>query len=204
MYKFIKRASDFIISAILIIIFLPVWTLIPLCILVTMKRPVLYKQKRIGLNNREFEIIKFRSMSKKSPAASTDAQRITKMGRILRITRIDELPQLYNIIIGDMSFIGPRPLLPEYLPFYTSDELRRHDVRPGLSGLSQISGSYQKWEEQFILDIQYVNSLSFINDLRIFAMTLRKVFKPSQKLITGNPGRERFDVYRMNQNKSTT
>lgn len=160
---------------------------------------VLFKQKRIGLNNKPFTIYKFRTMKEKDASNVLDFQRITSLGRILRVTRIDELPQLFNILNGDMSFIGPRPLIPEYLPFYTEDEIKRHDVRPGLSGLSQVSGSYPKWEDQFNNDILYVDNMSFLLDLRILFKTARKILLPSKKLITGKAGRLRFDLYRNNQ-----
>lgn len=128
-----------------------------------------------------------------------DNKRITCYGRLLRITRIDELPQLFNILKGDMSFIGPRPLLPDYLPFYTQKELRRHEVRPGLSGLSLLAGSYPTWEDQFALDVQYVDNLSFAMDIKLFYKTIIKVFNPSTKLLNCDSERERFDLYRSSQ-----
>lgn len=164
-----------------------------------MGRPVLFRQKRIGLHNTEFEIIKYRTMRIKLQDQATDSERITKLGRLLRVSRIDEFPQLFNILSGEMSFIGPRPLLPEYLPYYTKQELRRHEVRPGLSGLSQISGSYLIWEDQFKLDIDYIENLKAKTDLRILIKTVKKVLTPSKKLVTGNSERTRFDIHRMKQ-----
>lgn len=203
MYKQIKRLFDIFSSAVLIIVLLPVWIIIPFLIFSIMGLPIIFKQKRVGLNNRVFEINKFRSMKNKSNSDATDIKRITGFGRILRITRIDEFPQLFNIFLGEMSFIGPRPLLPEYLPCYTPEELRRHEVRPGLSGLSQVSGSYLIWEDQFMLDVQYVDNVSLKTDIKILMQTIFKVFKPSKKLISGNSGRERFDLYRMGRTEST-
>jgi len=188
-------------SAVLILLLSPVFLIAPLFILISMGAPVLFKQQRIGLNNQEFEIYKFRSMRNKSEKYSTDSQRITKFGRFLRISRVDEFPQLINILKGDMSFIGPRPLIPEYLPYYTADELSRHHVRPGLSGLSQVSASYPAWEEQFAYDVTYVNRLSLKMDISILFKTAAKIATPTKKLISGNAERMRFDLYRMEQKK---
>lgn len=139
-------------------------------------------------------------MRDKSEKYDVDYKRITPFGRMLRIARIDELPQLLNILKGDMSFIGPRPLLPEYLPYYAENELQRHNVRPGLSGLSQVSGSYPSWEEQFENDIYYVTHLSLKMDITVLIKTFKKVLFPTQKLISGKQGRVRFDVYRSSSN----
>lgn len=201
MYNKLKRGIDIVMSALLILVLSPVFLITPLFILLTMGAPVLFKQQRIGLGNREFEIYKFRTMHNRSEKHFTDSQRITKLGRILRITRVDEFPQLFNILKGHMSFIGPRPLLPDYLPHYTSVELRRHDVRPGLSGLSQVSGSYPAWEEQFAYDVTYVDQLSLKLDLTILFKTVAKIATPTRKLISGNAERMRFDKYRLEQKK---
>ena len=158
--------------------------------------PVLYTQKRVGLFNKEFSIFKFRSMLHKTEKNNSDFERITWFGRILRVTRVDEFPQLFNILLGDMSFVGPRPLLPDYLPYYTNVELYRHHVRPGLTGLSQVEGSYPSWEEQFKYDIYYVENISFKLDLIILLKTIKKVLSPTYKLISGKEYRQRFDIYR--------
>jgi len=204
MYKRLKRAIDILMSALFILVLSPVFLIIPLFILLTMGAPVLFKQQRIGLDNREFEIYKFRTMRSKSQKYSSDSQRITKFGRFLRISRIDEFPQLFNILKGEMSFIGPRPLLPDYLPHYTSVELRRHQVRPGLSGLSQVSGSYPAWEEQFSNDVAYVDQLSLKLDVIILFKTATKIATPTKKLISGNAERIRFDQYRLEQKKQNS
>jgi lipopolysaccharide/colanic/teichoic acid biosynthesis glycosyltransferase len=201
-YKKVKRIIDFFMSGLLIALLFPVFIFISIFILLFMGTPVFFRQKRIGCNNKEFEMLKFRTMHSVKSAILTDVERITKLGRLLRITRIDELPQLFNIFFGEMSFLGPRPLLPEYLPFYTEEELSRHKVRPGLSGLSQVLFSYPSWEEQFKYDIEYVKGLSLSLDIKIFLKTIKKVLTPSNKLITGVPERERFDVYRKNQSFS--
>lgn len=201
-YKKVKRIIDFFMSGLLIALLFPVFIFISIFILLFMGTPVFFRQKRIGCNNKEFEMLKFRTMHSVKSAILTDVERITKLGRLLRITRIDELPQLLNIFFGEMSFLGPRPLLPEYLPYYTEEELSRHKVRPGLSGLSQVLFSYPSWEEQFKYDIEYVKGLSLSLDIKIFLKTIKKVLTPSNKLITGVPERERFDVYRKNQSFS--
>jgi len=196
MYKIFKYFLDISFSSILIIILTPIFIITTILILLIMGKPVFYSQKRIGLKNKEFRIYKYRSMITRSSKQHSDASRITKLGKILRITRIDEIPQLYNILKCEMSFIGPRPLLPEYLPYYSRYELRRHEVRPGLSGLSQVSSSYPSWEQQFKYDILYVENYSFLMDLSIFLKTILKVLSPSKKLLTGEPGRPPLDIYR--------
>lgn len=196
MYVHFKRFLDVLLSSFLLIILFPLLVLVALLIRLSMGKPVFFKQIRIGKDNLPFSIIKFRTMAMKTVESNTDVLRITKLGRFLRVTRIDELPQLINICGGEMSFIGPRPLLPDYMPYYNHNELHRHDVRPGLSGLSQVSGSYMDWEEQFKLDVEYVDKLSLRLDMVIIGKTICKVLKPSKKLKTGNSGRQRFDHYR--------
>ena len=134
MHKWIKRISDILISFCLLLLLAPFFLIFSVAIIVVMGRPIFFKQERIGLNNNSFMIYKFRSMLHKSEKNRTDAQRINWFGKLLRQFRIDELPQLFNILAGEMSFIGPRPLLPEYLPYYNAFEIRRHEVKPGLSG----------------------------------------------------------------------
>jgi sugar transferase EpsL len=165
-----------------------------------MGNPVFFSQKRIGLMNKEFKIYKFRSMVERSESKQTDEQRIPPLGHLIRKLRIDELPQIWNILIGDMSFIGPRPLLIEYLPYYTDAELRRHEVRPGLSGLSQVSSlSNPIWEEQFKLDITYVENISFRMDILILLKTIKKIFSPAEMMTTRIGGRVNFVRYRTAQ-----
>jgi undecaprenyl phosphate N,N'-diacetylbacillosamine 1-phosphate transferase len=187
---------DILMSLLLILLIFPLLILVFLISLIFIGSPVFFIQERAGLNNKVFEIYKFRSMMHKSEKFLNDELRMIWYGRVLRALHIDEFPQLFNILRGDMSFIGPRPLLPEYLPYYTKRELRRHEVRPGLSGLSQVSGTYPPWEEQFEFDIQYVDNLTFKLDTLIFFKTILKVLSPSKKLLRGEVGRLRFDVYR--------
>lgn len=200
MYNYIKRLLDFIFALLLIILFLPFFIFIPMLIWITMGWPSMFTQKRIGLNNREFRIYKFRSMRHKSGKYNTDAQRITGFGRFLRVSRIDEFPQLFNILIGDMSFIGPRPLLPEYLPYYTKEEIRRHQIRPGLSGLSQVNNlANSNWDEQFKDDIKYVNKMSLKLDVWILIKTILRIIQPATMSNTSINPRPDFITYCKNK-----
>lgn len=162
----------------------------------------MFTQERLGLNNKSFNIYKYRTMIESNGLNLADYQRITLLGRILRVLRLDEIPQIYNILRGDMSFIGPRPLLKEYLKYFTTKELRRHEVRPGLSGLSQVKSSYPSWEQQFEYDIQYVDNMSFRLDVIIFFMTFKKIIRPTKKLISGHAGRPRLDYSRLNAERN--
>jgi lipopolysaccharide/colanic/teichoic acid biosynthesis glycosyltransferase len=191
---------DFIVAFFLIVLFFPLFILVSLCIYLAMGLPILYKQERVGARNKTFVIYKFRSMLNKSEKFQTEEERIQWFGKILRQFRIDELPQLFNILLGHMSFIGPRPLLTEYLPYYNEFEIRRHEVRPGLSGYSQVRNlNNMDWEEQFRLDIYYVNNLSFKLDSIILVKTILKVLRASKMIKTGYKGRIRFDTYRKQQ-----
>ena len=199
-YKWIKQILDFALSLVLIILLSPLLIVIWVSILIEMGSPVLYKQERIGLNNKSFVIYKFRSMDHKSEEKQTDEQRIRLFGKLLRQFRMDELPQLFNILIGKMSFIGPRPLLPDYLPYYNEIEIRRHEVKPGLSGYSQVSSlNYLEWEDQFKLDLYYVDNISLKLDAIILFKTVVKILRPSKMVQTGYAGRPRFDTYRKQQ-----
>jgi lipopolysaccharide/colanic/teichoic acid biosynthesis glycosyltransferase len=198
MYKSIKKISDISIAFVMLIVLSPLFIVFILLSLLIMGYPAFFTQKRIGLNNRPYIIYKFRSMLPRSERHKTDAERTPLFGRILRQFRIDELPQLINILIGDMSFIGPRPLLPEYLNHYTENELRRHDVRPGLSGYSQIKNLNSiGWEEQFEMDLYYVDNLSFKLDVYILFKTITRILQPTRMSNTRIADRPRFDNYRM-------
>ena len=200
MYKWIKRIFDFALSLGLILLLSPLFIIVWVSILIDMGYPVLFKQKRTGLNNKTFVIYKFRSMDHKSEKKQTDKERIRLLGKLLRQFRVDELPQLFNILFGQMSFIGPRPLLPEYVPYYNETEIRRHEVKPGLSGYSQVSNlNYMEWEDQFKLDVFYVENISFKLDAIIFYKTVEKVLRPSNMIQTGYAGRTRFDIHRKKQ-----
>jgi undecaprenyl phosphate N,N'-diacetylbacillosamine 1-phosphate transferase len=178
--KYIKRPMDFILSLIAIIILSPVFLIVALLVKTKLGSPVLFKQRRPGLNEEIFMMYKFRTMTDevdRNGKLLPDSVRLTKFGRFLRSTSLDELPELFNILKGDMSIIGPRPLLVQYLPLYNNDQKRRHETRPGLSGLAQVNGRNAiSWEDKFDLDVQYVDNVSFIKDWKIIFWTIRKVF----------------------------
>lgn len=176
-----KRILDFFFSVILIILLSPVIFSIGMMVFATMGRPVLFAQVRPGLKGKPFRIYKFRTMNNlinQSGDMLPDEMRLTKVGRFLRRLSLDELPQLFNVTKGDLSFVGPRPLLMEYLPLYTPDQARRHDVRPGITGWAQINGrNVITWEERFKLDIWYLDHKSLWLDMEILLRTVLKVAK---------------------------
>lgn len=186
--KFFKRFFDVLLSLIAIIILLPVYLIISLLVLIFMGWPILFKQPRPGKNEKIFNMYKFRTMTNKKDKDGNllpDEQRLNKFGRFLRSTSLDELPEFFSILFGKMSFIGPRPLLVKYLPYYTEKEHHRHDVRPGLTGLAQVNGrNLLTWDEKFEKDVEYVNNITFVNDLKILFNTILVVFK--RKGITDN------------------
>ncbi|MFC0091210.1 sugar transferase [Allobacillus sp. GCM10007491] len=178
--RFIKRPMDFILSLIAIIVLSPILLVVAILVRTKLGSPVLFKQKRPGLNEEIFMMYKFRTMTDERDNKGEllpDSDRLTKFGRLLRSTSLDELPELFNILKGDMSIIGPRPLLVQYLPLYNNHQKRRHEVRPGLSGLAQVSGRNAiSWEDKFNLDVEYVDNVSFIEDWKIIFLTIKKVF----------------------------
>lgn len=178
--RFVKRPMDFLLSFIAIIVLSPVFLIVAILVRTKLGSPVLFKQERPGLNEDIFMMYKFRTMTDERDGNGEllpDSIRLTKFGRLLRSTSLDELPELINIIKGDMSIIGPRPLLVQYLPLYNNHQKRRHEVRPGLSGLAQVSGRNAiGWEDKFNLDVEYVDNVSFIGDWTIIFLTLKKVF----------------------------
>jgi len=184
MYKYyIKRVIDIVISFALMIVFMPVMALIFICLLVLNNGKPLFLQKRVGKNEVLFTLIKFRTLADKFDEKGVllpDHLRSTKIGRILRKSSLDELPQLLNVLLGDMSLIGPRPLLIKYLPYYTAMERKRHDLKPGISGLAQISGRNElKWSKRLALDVYYVKHASFRLDVIIFLKTIGKILSAS-------------------------
>jgi len=178
--RFIKRPMDFMLSLIAIIVLSPILLVVAILVRTKLGSPVLFKQKRPGLNEEIFMMYKFRTMTDEKDDKGKllpDSVRLTKFGRLLRSTSLDELPELINILKGDMSIIGPRPLLVQYLPLYNNHQKRRHEVRPGLSGLAQVSGRNAiSWEDKFNLDVEYVDNVSFIEDWKIIFLTIKKVF----------------------------
>lgn len=181
--RFIKRPLDFIISLLALIILSPI--LIVLCMLVRIKlgSPIFFKQTRCGRDEEPFEMIKFRTMTDARDVNGNllpDTERFTKFGDFMRNSSLDELPELLNVVKGDMSIVGPRPLYTFYVPYYTEEEAIRHVVRGGITGLAQVNGrALCRWNERFAYDVQYVRNITFFNDLKILFKTVYKVFKKS-------------------------
>jgi undecaprenyl phosphate N,N'-diacetylbacillosamine 1-phosphate transferase len=179
--RYIKRPMDFILSLCALIVLSPVLLIVAVLVRVKLGSPVIFKQRRPGLNEKIFTLYKFRTMTDErddNGELLPDEVRLTEFGKFLRSTSLDELPELWNIVLGDMAVVGPRPLLVQYLPLYNDRQKRRHEVRPGLSGLAQISGRNAiSWEEKFNLDVEYVDNISFIGDWVIILKTLIKAFK---------------------------
>lgn len=177
----IKRLFDIVCALGGLIILSPVLIICALLIRFNLGSPIFFRQKRIGKDNKEFEMIKFRSMKDafdKNGNALPDEERMTKLGKVLRSLSLDELPELINILKGDMSLIGPRPLLVQYLPLYNERQIKRHDVTPGITGWAQVNGRNSlSWSEKFELDVWYVENWSLWLDVKIFFMTFYKVFK---------------------------
>lgn len=194
--KYIKRVLDFLCSLIAIIVLVPILLILTILVRIKISKPIIFTQERPGKDGKIFKLYKFRTMTNakdENGKLLPDEQRLTKFGKILRSTSLDELPELFNILKGDMSIVGPRPLLVEYLPLYNEEQKHRHDVRPGLTGLAQISGRNAiTWEEKFEKDIEYVHNISFIGDLKIIIKTAIKVFKREGISQEGNATMEKF------------
>src|SRR5690554_576792 len=174
-----KRLFDIVISSLLLILLSPVLLVLSILVRITLGSPVLFRQVRPGLHGRPFTMYKFRTMTDERDIQGRllpDEQRLTKLGRFLRSTSLDELPELFNVLKGDMSLVGPRPLLMEYLPLYTPEQARRHEVRPGITGWAQVNGRNAiDWEEKFALDVWYVDHRTIGLDLYVLCMTVKKV-----------------------------
>lgn len=177
---FFKRLIDIIVSLLVIILFSWLYLILAIIVRLNLGSPILFTQDRPGKDGKIFKMYKFRSMSNKRDENGEllpDWKRLNKFGRVLRSTSLDELPELFNILKGDMSFVGPRPLLVKYLEHYNSFEMRRHEVRPGLTGLAQVSGrAALSWKEKFEKDVEYVDKVTFLMDLKIVLSTVKKVF----------------------------
>ena len=182
--KFFKRFFDVVLSACALVALSPVLLVLAILVRVKLGSPVIFCQERPGKDREIFTLYKFRSMTDAMDENGNplpDEVRLTKFGRLLRSTSLDELPELWNILKGDMSIVGPRPLLVKYLPRYTEEQRRRHEVRPGLTGLSQASGDVDMtWERQFALDVEYVGHITFFGDVKIILMTVRRVLVRNQ------------------------
>ncbi|MYN11823.1 sugar transferase [Pusillimonas sp. TS35] len=192
----LKRSFDILISTVLLAVLSPVIALIAWRVRTKLGSPVLFRQERPGLNGKPFRMVKFRTMRDAHDASGTplpDAERLTPFGRMLRATSLDELPELWNVLKGDMSLVGPRPLLMEYLPLYTPVQYRRHAVRPGVTGWAQVNGRNAiSWEEKFELDTWYVSNRSFALDLKILWMTAAKVLARDGVSAAGEATMPRF------------
>lgn len=204
MYKYvIKRLLDIFLSLCGIIVLSPVYLVLWVLVRIKLGKPALFTQERPGKDGKLFKLYKFRSMTSERDASGEllpDEVRLTRFGKLLRSTSLDELPELFNILKGDMSLIGPRPLLVRYLPYYTEEESHRHDVRPGLTGYAQVNGrNALGWEERFAFDLEYVKNVSFLMDLKIIGMTVGKVLKRSGTLSGADQTVADFDVYRKGQ-----
>ena len=178
--KFGKRLLDIICSLLALLVFSWLYLIVALLVAIFLGRPVFFTQERPGKNEKIFKLYKFRTMADKRDAEGNllpDEVRLTKFGKFLRATSLDELPEAINILKGDMSIIGPRPLLVQYLPLYNETQRRRHEVRPGLSGLAQVNGrNALSWEEKFELDVKYVDDITFFGDVKIIFQTVWKAF----------------------------
>lgn len=184
--KFVKRFLDILISLVILVLFCWLYLILAVLVRVKLGSPVLFKQPRPGKDEKIFNMYKFRTMTDardKEGKLLPDSERLTGFGKLLRKTSLDELPELFCILKGDMSFIGPRPLLVEYLPYYTEREKLRHTVRPGLTGLAQASGrNTVDWDTRFELDATYVENLSFLMDIKVIVMTIKTVLGHSDQV----------------------
>ena len=197
--KYIKRALDILISLIVIILFCWLYIIVAILVRINLGSPIIFKQSRPGKNEKVFNMYKFRTMTDArddNGELLPDEQRLTRFGLWLRKTSLDELPEIFCILFGTMSLIGPRPLLVKYLPYYTEEERLRHAVRPGLTGNAQAHGrNALSWEEKFALDLEYVNHITFAMDVKIVIDTIKTVFEQSN-IVLDLPD---FDDYRMQQ-----
>lgn len=178
--RYIKRPMDILLSLMALVVLSPFFLVVAILVKIKLGSPVLFKQNRPGYREKIFTMYKFRTMTDERDEKGEllpDHVRLTKFGKFLRSTSLDELPELFNILIGDMSFVGPRPLLVQYLPLYNDHQKRRHEVRPGLTGLAQVSGRNSiNWDEKLNLDVQYVDNVTFIHDWKIILLTIQKVW----------------------------
>lgn len=192
-----KRIFDIILALIAMVVLSPVLLAVALIIRIRMGAPIFFCQVRPGLHGKPFKMIKFRTMLNSFDELGNplpDEMRITRFGEMLRSCSLDELPELWNVFKGDMSLVGPRPLLMEYLPLYSMDQIRRHDVRPGVTGWAQVNGRNAiSWEEKFKLDVWYVDNRSFLLDLKILSLTAKKVFKREGISAEGHATVDKFE-----------
>jgi lipopolysaccharide/colanic/teichoic acid biosynthesis glycosyltransferase len=191
----VKRSFDVVVSAVLFALSLPVMACVAVAVMLALGRPVFFRQQRAGLNGQLFEILKFRTMEvgMASACVAGDEERLRPLGRCLRSSSLDELPELVNVLRGDMSLVGPRPLLPEYLPLYTQEQARRHCVRPGITGWAQVNGrNALSWEDKFKLDVWYVDNHTLWLDIKILVLTVVRVIMRTGISQPGHATMERF------------
>lgn len=200
---YFKRLFDFACGMLAVLIFWPLYLVIAVMVKIKLGSPVLFTQDRPGQNEKVFKLYKFRTMTDQRDENGEllpDAVRLTEFGKWLRSTSLDELPEAFNIIKGDMSVVGPRPLLIQYLPYFSEKEKHRHDVRPGLSGLAQIHGRNSiMWEEKFQYDLEYVEHITFLGDLKIIILTVKTALKRENIGVRGIDSPMDFDIYRKRQ-----
>ena len=203
---YIKRFLDIVLSAGAIVVLSPVMAVTVVLVRVKLGSPVLFKQKRPGKDERIFEMYKFRSMTDardENGELLPDEVRLTSFGKKLRASSLDELPELFNILKGDMSVVGPRPLLVHYLPYYTLNEKKRHDVRPGLTGLAQINGRNNlNWDQRLMMDVQYIEHLTFYGDMKIVFLTIGRVLKRENIAVGESLYLQDLDEERMYANRN--
>lgn len=203
MGQFCKRLLDMAVAGSLLLLLLPLLAVVAVLVRLKLGAPIFFRQDRIGKDEKPFKIIKFRTMTDAHGADGkplADAQRLTPFGQWLRATSIDEIPELWNILTGRMSLVGPRPLLPEYLPFYTPREKTRHQMRPGITGLAQVNGrNALSWEERLELDARYIEQFCFTNDLHILWQTIAVVLQRQGISAEGHVTMPRLDVARANR-----
>ena len=194
--KYFKQIIDFLIAFVVFIVLSPVFLIIIIFLFLGNSGGIFFLQSRPGRNGRIFKVIKFKTMNNKKDSNGnllSDAERLTPIGCLIRKTSLDEIPQLINVIKGDMSLVGPRPLLVEYLPLYSKTQARRHEVKPGITGWAQVNGRNAiSWEKKFELDVWYVNHCSFALDAKIMVMTVQKIFKSEGINQVGQATMEKF------------
>lgn len=202
-FDFIKRGVDIAVSAAGLIITAPIQIAVAAAVRANLGSPVLFRQQRPGKNERIFELMKFRTMLPVTAQHTTDEQRLTKFGKFLRSTSLDELPSLWNVFRGDMSLVGPRPLLVEYLEHYSPEQARRHEVRPGVTGLAQVRGRNDvEWDRRFEFDVEYVDNRSIGLDLKILVDTVTTVLKRSGIRQEGHATMPKFSEYQKEKNSN--
>ena len=197
MQQRIKRVLEFIIALIGLILASPILLFVAILVKIKLGSPILFRQQRVGLNGEIFEMVKFRTMKDATDLEGNplpDEERLTKFGQLLRKTSLDELPELWNVLKGDMSLVGPRPLLVEYLPLYSKEQMKRHDVRPGITGYAQVNGRNNiSWAKKFELDVYYVENFSLWLDVKILFQTVAKVLGQADINQEGNVTMEKFN-----------